>query len=70
LRQEGEDAERLRKAAHAIKGSAASFGFKRLARMAEDLEVAARLGEVARFRELKDTLLQEAALAPEHMSLV
>lgn len=70
LHREGEDAERLRKAAHAIKGSAASFGFKRLARMAEDLEVAARLGEVSRFAELKDTLLQEAALAPEHMSLI
>ena len=70
LGQEGEDADRLRKAAHAIKGSAASFGFARLARVAEDLEVAARLGEVSRFAELKDALLQEAALAPEHLSLV
>jgi signal transduction histidine kinase/CheY-like chemotaxis protein len=70
LREEGEDADRLRKAAHAIKGSAASFGFTRLARVAEDLEVAARSGEVARFSDLKDRLLREAAAAPDYMSLV
>ena len=70
LHQEGSDADRLRKAAHAIKGSAASFGFKRLAQMAQDLEDAARSGETARFSELKDRLLREAALAPEHVALV
>ena len=70
LRQEGQDADRLRKAAHAIKGSAASFGFKRLAKTAEDLEMAARSGEVARFPDLKDMLLHEAASAPDHVSLV
>lgn len=70
LRQEGDDADRLCKAAHAIKGSAASFGFKRLAQMAQDLEDAARAGETARFSELKDRLLCEAALAPDHVSMV
>jgi CheY-like chemotaxis protein len=70
LQQEGSEADRLRKAAHAIKGSAASFGFKRLAQMAQDLEDAARSGETARFSELKDRLLREAALVPEHVSMV
>jgi len=70
LHQEGSDADRLRKAAHAIKGSAASFGFKRLAQMAQDLEDAARSGEMARFSELKDRIMREAALAPEHVALV
>jgi len=67
LRSEGEDPDRLRKAAHAIKGSAASFGFLRIAHVAEELETAARLGERARFSGLKSALLREADAAPDHM---
>ena len=70
LSRMADNADQLRKAAHAIKGSAASFGFKRLAKTAEALEVAARLGEANHFAALKDQLLQEAARAPDYVSLV
>jgi signal transduction histidine kinase/CheY-like chemotaxis protein len=69
LRHMGDDADELRKAAHAIKGSAASFGFLRVAHAAEALEQAARFGDHARFDELKNHLLREAEAAPLHMDL-
>jgi signal transduction histidine kinase/CheY-like chemotaxis protein len=69
LRDLGDHADQLRKAAHAIKGSAASFGFVRVAHAAQALEQAARLGEHQHFEALKNDLLREAEVAPEHMNL-
>jgi HPt (histidine-containing phosphotransfer) domain-containing protein len=69
LRDLGDNADQLRKAAHAIKGSAASFGFVRVAHAAQALEQAARLGEHQHFEALKNDLLREAEVAPEHMNL-
>ena len=56
-------ADTLRREAHAIKGSSASFGFRRLAYAAEQLELAARQGKSEEFEELRDTLLREAEAA-------
>ena len=57
LRKGGLAAETLRREAHAIKGSAASFGFRRIAYAAEQLELAARQGRSQQFEELRSTLL-------------
>ena len=70
LQDIGQDADLLRKSAHAIKGSAASFGFLRVAHAAEELEHAARSGEEHLFQALKEKLLREAAAAPDHMKVV
>ena len=54
----------LRKEAHALKGSAASFGFRRIAAAAAKLEDAARLNESEKFETLLEALLTEADGAP------
>jgi CheY-like chemotaxis protein len=54
----------LRKEAHALKGSAASFGFRHIAQAAARLEDAARENEVEKFDILVARLLEAAARAP------
>jgi HPt (histidine-containing phosphotransfer) domain-containing protein len=58
----------LRKEAHALKGSAATFGFRHVAAAAARLELAARAGDVEQFDPLLDRLLEEAEIAPTLMS--
>ncbi len=63
-------ADALRREAHAIKGSAASFGFRRVAHAAEQLELAARQGRNGQFEVLRAALLREAAAAADPLLVV
>ena len=64
LRLSDRTATSLRKQAHALKGSAASFGFRHVALVAAWLEVAAQNNEVEKFDGLVARLLEETARAP------
>ncbi len=67
LRKVGVDVATLRREAHALRGSAASFGFLRLAEAAAKLENAVRAQETDRFVALLALLLNEADQAPDHL---
>ncbi len=58
----------LRKEAHALKGSAATFGFRHVAAAAARLERAARAHDVEQFDPLLARLLEEAEVAPTLMA--
>lgn len=64
IRHAGGDAQILRKEAHALKGSAASFGFMRLAHACAELEISARNHETDQLDALVESVLREAADAP------
>lgn len=56
----GNDAEKVRDAAHALKGSAAYIGARELARLCDQLEAGARGGDVATAVRLGATVEEEA----------
>ncbi len=51
-----DEAERLRLAGHTIKGSAASYGFEALSNLGLALEQAAKAGDLAVARRLRETI--------------
>lgn len=68
LQAGGSNLDVMRREAHAIKGSAASFGFSRVAYAAELLEQAARRGEASQVDALKSALACAVEAAPDPMA--
>jgi len=63
----GETAEPIQRAAHAFKSAAATIGARSLAALLEQIEDAARDGDVSRAREAMEPVRREAQAALDYL---